>query len=277
MTLVEVLVAMSIGAIVVAAVLGVLSTAQRTREQGEQRSDLFQSVRVALARMERDLRVAVYRADDPQFEFIGTDLTEGGLPADSIEFSSASGTPLTSLLPTGDLLRIQYYIDVSEDTPQVGLVRQAMSLPLLEDIPPEEEELAARGYCPTAVALDITYYDPTEQTWVEEWQERTDLPSSVRIVLYVLPEVPEEDEEVEATPESVMPFSTVVHLMLADAPLGEGQPSVTTAEAGPSGEEPPEAGEPGSENLPEGGLPSLPGGAGGPPEMPTIPGGGATR
>ncbi len=277
MTLIEVLVSMSIGAVVVAAVLGVLSTAHRTREQGEKRSDLFQSVRVALDRMERDLRVAVYRSDDPQFEFIGTNLTEAGLSADTIEFSSASGAPLGSLLPTGDLLRVQYYIDVSEDTPHNGLVRQAIGLPLPEEISPEQEELAARGYCPAAVALDLTYYDPTEQTWVEEWQERTELPPSVRIVLYILPEALEEDEETEATLESLMPFSTVVHLMLADAPLGTGQPSSGAAEAGLEGEGLPEAGEPGAEGPPEGGLPSLPGGSGELPQFPTMPGGGGSR
>lgn len=277
MTLVEVLVSMAVGAVVVAAVLGVLSTAHRTREQGEERSDLFQSVRVALDQMERDLRVAVYRANDLQFEFIGTDLTEAGLPADTIEFSAASAAPLSSLLPTGDLLRVQYYIDVSDDTPQRGLVRQAMSLPLPEDIPPEQEELAAREYCPAAVALDVTYYDPTEETWIEEWQERTSLPPSVRIVLYVLPEVLEEDEETEATFESLMPFSTVVHLMLADAPLGTGQPSSGSAEGGLEGEALPEAGEPGAEGLPEEGLPSLPGGGGELPELPPGLGGGGSR
>jgi prepilin-type N-terminal cleavage/methylation domain-containing protein len=277
MTLIEVLVSMSVGAVVVAAVLGVLSTAHRTREQGEQRSDLFQSVRVALGAMERDLRVAVYRSDDPQFEFIGTNLTEDGLPADTVEFSTESGTPLNSLLPTGDLLRVQYYVDLGEDSLHTGLVRQAIGLPLTTEISPEQEELAAREYCPAAVGLDITYYDPTEQTWVEDWQERTELPSSVRIVLYVLPEAMEDSEEVEATPASVMPFSTVVHLMLADAPLGEGQPSATTTEGGLEGEGQPEGGEPGAEGPPESGQPSFPGGSGELPELPGMPGGGGGR
>jgi hypothetical protein len=222
--------------------------------------------------MERDLRVAVSRSDDPQFELIGTDLTEDGLPADTIEFSTVSGTPLSSLLPTGDLLRVQYYVDMGEDSLHAGLVRQAIALPLTTEISPEQEELAAREYCPAAVGLDITYYDPTEQTWIEDWQERTELPSSLRIVLYVLPEAMEDSEEVEATPASVMPFSTVVHLMLADAPLGEGQPSATTTEGGLEADELPEEGEPGAEGPPEGRQPSVPGGLDELPELPELPG-----
>jgi type II secretion system protein J len=275
MTLIEVLVSLSIGAVVVAAVLGVLSAAHRTREQGEMRSDLFQSVRVALSQMERDLRLAVLRSADEQFEFIGTDLTEAGLPADTVEFSAASGTPLGSLLPTGDLLRVQYYVDVSEEGPHPGLVRQAMSLPLPEDISPEQEELAARAYCPGAVGLDVTYFDPVEQTWVQEWQARTDLPSSVRVVLYILPEALEED--VEATLTSVMPFSTVVHVMVSGAPLGEGQPGTAGAEAATGLDESLLPGETGPEEPPEGGLPSFPGGAGQMPGLPAMPGGGTGR
>lgn len=277
MTLIEVLVSLSVGAVVVAAVLGVLSTAHRTRKQGEARSDLFQSVRVALSEMERDLRVAAYRSDDPEFEFIGTDLIEEGLPADSVEFASASGSPLTSLLPTGGLLRVQYYVDLSEDSPHRGLVRQAMSIPLPAEIPPEQEELAARVYCPSAVALDMTYYDPLEQAWVEEWQERTELPSSVRIVLYVLPQVEEEEEQAEATMESLMPFSTVVHLTLSEAPLGQGQPSAETGETELGGPEAPSPEEAGPEEPPEGGLPPFPTGPGEMPELPVLPGGGGRR
>ena len=63
LTLMEVLVAMTVGSMVLAAVLGVLSVGRRTQQMGEARTDLFQSVRVPLNQLQRDLSAAVYLQD----------------------------------------------------------------------------------------------------------------------------------------------------------------------------------------------------------------------
>jgi hypothetical protein len=123
------------------------------------------------------------------------------------------------------------------------------------------------------VALDLSYYDPMEQTWIESWgEENTGLPSSVRVVLYVLPEALE--DEVEGTLESLLPFSTVVHLMLANAPLGQGQPGAESTQTGLGMEGEP-AGEPGAEGIPGEGLPQLPTDLGIEPGGLSFPGGGS--
>jgi type II secretion system protein J len=251
MTLIEVLVAMTIGSIVVAAVLGVLGAAQRAREQGESRADLFQPVRVTLNQMERDLRVAVTRTNDQSFTFTGTDETTDGLPTDRLEFSTAAGDPLSSVLPTGNLLRVQYYLSNTGETRWHGLVREALALPLPAEVAAAQEELATREYCAAAVGLDLTYYDPTQKEWGEDWTERTDLPSAVRIVLYVLPPATRGEEPAALT--QVQPFSTLVQLTLAGAPLGTGQ----TAGASTTPQLPGATGAP-TTGLPTSGLPSLP-------------------
>ncbi|MBM3471880.1 MAG: prepilin-type N-terminal cleavage/methylation domain-containing protein [Armatimonadetes bacterium] len=255
MTLIELIMALTIGSMVIGAVLAVLKSANDTQTLGERRADLLQCVRVSLNQMHRDLQLTVTRSNDEQFMFIGTNEGEEGLPTDSIEFTSASGDPMSSLLPTGDLLRMQYYLDLDEETEPTGLVRSALRLPLPEEISPTEAELSARTYCPWAVGLNFEYYDPTQQDWVEEWQERTDVPTAVRISLYVLPEPL--DKDVEPTPDDVIPFSTVVQLPLAGTTLGTGQPST-----GQSG---------GAANVP--GAGGLPGGAGASPTIPGLPGG----
>ncbi len=233
MTLIELIIALTIGSMVIAAVLAVLTSATRTQDLGERRADLLQSVRVSLNQMQRDLQFAVMLSTDTegQFAFVGTDSGSDGLPQDVVEFTSASGDPLSSLLPTGDLQRVQLYIDEDDSTEQTGLVRSSLRLPLPEEISPTEAELSARTYCPWAVGLNCEYYDATATDWVEEWEDRTDLPGAVRIVLYALPEPPEGDAEPQL--RDVMPFSTVVYLAMGANDLGAGQPEAEqSTEAG---------------------------------------------
>jgi type II secretory pathway pseudopilin PulG len=229
MTLIELIMGLTIGSMVIAAVLAVLNSASTTQALGEHRADLLQCVRVSLNQMRRDLQLTVTRSSDEQFTFLGTDDGDEGLPLDSVEFTSISGDPVSSLLPTSDLLRTQFYLDLDEQTEPTGLVRSALRLPLPEDISPTEVELSSRTYCPWAVGLNFEYFDTTQQDWVEEWQERTDVPTAIRILLYVLPEPPKEDAE--PSPEDVLAFSTVVQLPLAGAALGTGQPSAGQTDA----------------------------------------------
>jgi prepilin-type N-terminal cleavage/methylation domain-containing protein len=272
LTLIELIVAISIGSMVIAAVLAVLTSANRTQDLGERRSDLFQCVRVSLDRIQQDLQLAVTRANDEQFTFIGTDAVEDGLPMDSLEFTSAAGDPLSSLLPTGDLLRLQYYIDTDDETEQTGFVRSAIPLPLPDTITPTQEDLSSRTYCPWAVGLDINYYDATQQDWAEEWQDRTDLPTAVRLVLYVLPEPP--TDAVEVNVNDVMPFSTVVQLSLGQVALGTGEPGSGTGGAG-AGASPAGAGGGGAQ-MPGGAATTIPGLSGeGVPGFPSMGGGGS--
>jgi len=268
MTLIELLVAMAIGSMIVASVFAVLASANRTQNLGEKRTDLFQSVRVSLDQMTTDLQLAVTRENDEQFTFVGTDETQDGVPMDMLEFTSISGEPLSSVLPTSELLRIQYYVDVDDQTRQIGLTRSAIPLPLPDSIPEAEQDLSARTYCPWAMGLNIAYFDPQQQDWVEEWQDRTDLPTAVRIVLYVLPEATDEAVNVDLT--TLIPFSTVAQLTLAQTALGTGQPTSGEQTSGGAagaamGSAPGESqlpGLPGGSNIP--GLPSelLPGGGG---------------
>ena len=255
MTLIELIMALTIGSMVIAAVLAVLNSANSTQALGEHRADLLQCVRVSLNQIRRDLQLTVTRSNDEQFTFLGTDGGDEGLPTDSIEFTSISGDPASSLLPTGDLLRMQYYLDLDEQTESTGLVRSALRLPLAEEISPTEVELSSRTYCPWAVGLNFEYFDTTQQDWAEEWQERTDVPTAIRILLYVLPEPPKED--VEPSPDDVIAFSTVVQLPLAGTALGTGQPS--TGQSGAAGA--------------AGGAAGLTGGSQATPTIPGLPGG----
>lgn len=260
LTLIELIIALTIGSMVIAAVLAVLTSANRTQDLGERRADLLQGVRVSLEQMRRDLEAAVTRSNDEQFTFLGTDSKENELPMDSLEFTCVSGDPLSSLLPTGDLLRVQYYIDLEERTERSGLVRCSLRLPLPEQISPTEVELSSREYCPSAIGLNLAYFDPAAQDWLEEWQERTDLPTAVRIVLYVVLEPGREQREAELT--TATPFSTVVHLTLANAALGEGQPSEESTsrpggQAGTAASQAMGASTPTLPNMPE--MPGIPG------------------
>jgi hypothetical protein len=151
-------------------------------------------------------------------------------------------------------------------------VRSAIPLPLPDTITPTQEELSSRTYCPWALGLDISYYDATQQDWIEEWQDRTDLPTALRVVLYVLPEPPA--DAVEVNVNDVMPFSTVVQLGLSQVALGTGQPGSSTTGAG-AASSPAGAGGPGAQ-MPEGTAPTIPGLPGGEamPGFPAPEGGG---
>jgi type II secretory pathway pseudopilin PulG len=246
MTLLEVLVSLSIGAIVIAAVLAVLSTSQRAREQGEARSDLFQAARITLQQIERDLRTAVTRANDPSFTFSGTNQDDNGVPIDELEFAAASGQPAASRLPTSSLVHVKYAIGNLRDSPQPGLLREELGLPMPDPISSDQEELATRMYCPGAIGFDVLYYDPTAQQWVEEWQNQPSPPSAAQVILYVVPLIP--GQEAEAQLADAIPFTTTVRLALAGAPLGG---STTSGQSS--------AGQPAAGGLPMPGMPSLPG------------------
>ena len=259
LTLIELIMALTIGSMVIASVLAVMSSATRSQDLGERRADLLQCVRVSLEQVQQDLQLAVARSNDEQFLLVGTDSGDSEMPLDAIEFTSLAGEPLTSLLPTGDLVRVQYFIDEDQQTTASGLARTAIRMPLPEEVSPTEAELSTRTYCPWAVGLDVAYFDPNEQDWIEEWQQRTDLPTAVRVVLYAITEPT--DPEAEPDLGDVKPFSTVVRLTLARATLGTGQPSAGQAEPsdapGSSSAGPTE----GMPTLPDlGGLPGLTGG-----------------
>ncbi len=258
LTLMELLIALTLTTVVVSAVYSILRSAYDSRRRGEATADLLQIARITQGRIVEDLESAVTVSEDANYVFTGTDAVEDDFDADTLEFACLSGDPQDPYRVQADLCRVQYYVDLDERTPEEGLIRVALPQPVPEDLRDEEVEAATRELGRLVVGLDVAYYDPTEDEWLPEWQEREGLPGAVRVALVLRDPLYEGETR---------RFETIVRPRLADVDLAAARSQGIGTEPGVAAQEQPERAE--EEQTPT--MPLLPGGGSFP--SPSVEGG----
>lgn len=246
-TLIEILVAVMISAIVLLTVYGSLSRTMISKDIAEERAELFSVGRDAVMRMADEIEAALPPLAGDRIPFIGRN--EGGrVPRSSIEFvkMNRGGYGMNRVRP--GQVYVKYSLDpIAERRGLFSLRRDEYDFAALlaeidgieTPVDEEEEPVAPKwipthllgcpvlpddidipGSCTRVVGLSFQYYSEVEERFVDEWDTTRDeeteenqddprIPAAVQITLYL------EDES-----GNLYPFETIV-----DLPLGRAQPT----------------------------------------------------
>jgi general secretion pathway protein J len=193
-TLVEVMVAVSILAIVTTLTWGSFKGTFRTKSQVEAASGRYRTVRLALERMSREISMAyLSQNDDPSLPEKRTRfVSKRHADIDELTFSYFGHQRLYQDANECDTALIQYYSARDRnDSRKTNLMRRETRR--LSNEKPSDAAGEADIVCDDVVRLQIDYWDalPAKKQWVEEWNTTTAdgspdrLPSKVRITLTV--------------------------------------------------------------------------------------------
>jgi general secretion pathway protein J len=181
-TLLEVLIALSILAIIFALIYGTLDSTQKLAKETEGESDLHRQAQIALVRMSAEFSMLYWPRPAGGVStsglFVGEDETRfdsrrESQPSDSVRFLALSHGRLAKNAPEGDLVEVTYLLDLDQDL----LIRQeefaeggrSMEIPLAEGV----------------LGLNFRYFDGQSNTWVDGWdsQQAGRAPEGVEITL----------------------------------------------------------------------------------------------
>jgi type II secretion system protein J len=177
-TLLEVLVASTIFALIAAAAFVFLDTSRRLDERIRFKSEIYQTGRAVLGILQRDLSAA-YAWGKFGTGIVGRDAVGEEGDADEIELVSANHSPASDLDREIDLARIIYVID-----PEHGLLRQKLTRLTAEQevIRSEDisEQLSAR-----IVGMNVRYHDGSG--WTDSWDTPSTktMPKAIEVTLTV--------------------------------------------------------------------------------------------
>ncbi len=212
-TLLEVVVAIGILAMIGMLTLETLSSALDTRDVLEDEDAANQSARVALDRLRRDLRLAYLTENTSAVNTYRTQFIGKNDDPDQLWFTTLSHHRMYRESRECDQTEVTYWTedDPTMDGAKVLLRREAPRI----DHEPEKDGLIS----PLAYHLkdvNYRYINPKTNTWLDEWDstgvdQANFLPRAVQIALVFL--VPDPDEEGKVVER---PYATTVLLHYAD-------------------------------------------------------------
>lgn len=189
-TLIEMLVAIAILAMISVLIYGAFSGMKHTKEGIERLDGRYREGRLAMSRITRELQSAYLSANLPlnlslaveKTAFIGTQ----GTPADRIDFDSFANRRLDRDSHESDQCEISYYgMDDPKHSGTTNLVRRISKHPDLDPTKGGVIEVLA-----TDIDLfDVKYLDPLTDQWTETWDttqatgQLNRLPLQVQITL----------------------------------------------------------------------------------------------
>lgn len=217
-TLIELVVATAIFAIVVSAAFALFDSSRSVSSRAEFRAELFQTARAALQRIEDDLRGAFMPAD-PVLDtgFLGTSSGAETEPLDRLELFSVNAhtggsrdTTVEYLTRGADLRKTIYYIEQDASRKAHGLVRER-PIELTPTAANQHREEDVVEVARDVVFLGFRYLDDGD--WIDTWDSTLlrKLPKAVEATIYVQGEWRNQ--------KIVEPFKTRIYL-----PVGGEQP-----------------------------------------------------
>lgn len=200
-TLIEVIMATTLSALVLAGAFASLTTILTAYRMQGSRYDATNKASLILMHMTKDLNAAFLSPHQPMTRFVGTDNQQGQFNADTLTFISTINSALNTGAGSSDLVEIQYYIDFDTSTPERWLLRRYDVTPDMD--PFSGGTLSLLG--PQVVSLNFEYFDGT--AWWPTWDSAEELPRAVNITIGLFkPRQPEE----QPTLQNVEQFSKVV-------------------------------------------------------------------
>ena len=195
LTLIEVMIAVSILAVMTTLVWGSFQDTFHTKTVIEANGARYHTVRVAIERITRELEMAFLSQNDDTTQaerrtfFVGKRNTE----VDELRFSMLGHQRLYSDANEADTSQVLYYGVRDRDDPRVtNLMRREtrrLSNLKLEDASGEADML-----CDNVVRMQVDYWDGRDKAWRDTWSTRSAdgqpdrLPSKVKVTLVVVDE-----------------------------------------------------------------------------------------
>lgn len=185
LTLLEVLVAVSITALVLTAVYGAFTSNMEVIELARDKGQVYQTARIVMDRMIKDLECAFIAApievDTVKLGMVSEDEEIDGRPADRIHFSTLAHLSVIAGAIQTDLCEVSYSLEEDEDGDGLLLFRR--------DEPVPDDTLSEGGarqeMTEMVKELDLTFEDEegdTHDAWNSlEGDQKDKLPSLIRI------------------------------------------------------------------------------------------------
>lgn len=190
LALVELLIAVSVLAMISTLIYGALANLKTSRESVQRINDRYREGRLAMSRITRDLQSAYISKHvpiDPSLQVVFTAfVATRGSPADRVDFNAFSNVRLDRNSKESDQAEISYF--GSPDPERRGVIDLARRIsPILDEEPDTGGRVQVLA---TDIDLfDLEYLDPLTGQWVEEWDttqavgQGDRLPLQVRILL----------------------------------------------------------------------------------------------
>jgi len=246
-TLIELMIAVGLGALILASGYACLNAAIASRKTIEPRSEVFQNARVAMAIITADLRNACPLSKD--FEFLGMRRQMGEMDADNVDFATHNYTPTRA--NEGDFCEVSYFVGRDRETGKYSLWRRRNPTIAPDPLSGGRQEEIARGI----QGVRFEYFDGYD--WYDDWGEikgeaktansnkeqynLTGMPEAVRVTLWFDADPDKRTKKSDSTDtatsnepaEPALVFQSVARLNLAAyfnnaAPTGSGGTNTVT-------------------------------------------------
>lgn len=191
-TLIELIVATSMLAILAAASYTALATGTRAATKVKRYNNMIAHGQIALQTIASDLRAAIIH---DKFVLTALDRQTEALPTDTIDFIAVGHPHLNYQEPTAGRYEVGYYIENDPDTDFQWLVRREDAT--LDEDPLEGGAITLAG--PYVTSLNLSFYDGIQ--WYSSWIQQEDLPKVVYVEILVV-----DKDEIE----NPIPFSTTI-------------------------------------------------------------------
>jgi general secretion pathway protein J len=211
-TLLEIMIACGILAMVTTLVWGSFKQTFHTKTAVEAQSGRYRTVRVALQRMSRELSMAYLSQNEDTNQAERRTLFQGkhSSQIDEVRFSYFGHQRLYQDANEADTAQVQYFGGRNrDDSRKVDLYRRETRR--LQNYKPEDQPNEVDVVCDDIVSLKLDYWDVRDKQWREEWVTTSAdgqpdrLPGRIRITLTVHDERGKE-----------VPFSTEVRLAMQE-------------------------------------------------------------
>ncbi|MFH1538394.1 MAG: prepilin-type N-terminal cleavage/methylation domain-containing protein [bacterium] len=171
-TIAELLVAIGVLTLVLSTVYSVFRVGLNA---GSRRSaEINMSARETLELLGRELRSACFRPDNEAFEFVGEDVSRGGVANDRISFCTIHGSYRGEKGRFPEPVRVEYFLSAHPATGETGLYRTVRKVSDIRGVVHGREPVA-----PYVKELNVQYGSGGE--WIDRWDRKEALPERVRI------------------------------------------------------------------------------------------------
>lgn len=172
-TLIEILVAISILAIVLTSVYGIFTSVSNTRERLDADSAEYHKARVVFDRLGRELRGAYFQPLNSDLVFTGNSADDESL---ELELTTTAFTPISQM--ESGIVRVRYQLGVDQDNDGSGLVLMRSEQPAYE----KDTTADMMRFVPGINAMQIRFFSNGQ--WQTDWDSRVSgMPELVEITL----------------------------------------------------------------------------------------------
>ncbi|MCP4650742.1 MAG: prepilin-type N-terminal cleavage/methylation domain-containing protein [PVC group bacterium] len=197
-TLLEMLIGITIFAMVAAAVYTSLALGIKVVKHEENQDKLMQEAVLTLQEMSRSLRCAFINSEDTEtIRFTGI--------VDRLDFFSIN--------KEGDLENVVFYVEAGTGEDPWLLYRSRKKYLDIEDEDAGRVELIHSR----VGEFKLSYFDAAEETWYEEWPEEFILPNQVKLEIDFIPK--DKDQNIELVKYMQIPMANVLEFPVEESDI----------------------------------------------------------